>query len=236
MDSHSLLDKLEKHYSDFTSGHIKDVPEWAAEVKPLLNFFNSDLKYNFSSAINGYMMFAALGEKFVNSNLLKMKHALKSAIEELKLQITESGSLNRQEYFPSNKQLSIQITISSIIRKAESQLWVCDPYLDHLIIDELIDIQISEIKLLTGKPKNLFLSRLTAAKSELNYLSLEARSSDLLHDRFLVLDENVVWTLGTSFNVHAGNKPTTLVELVDATARNKMIIDFKKIWAASIQI
>jgi len=158
-----------------------------------------------------------------------MKSQIEMAIEELKLRIEFEEGLGTEIYFPENSRLDIQKSVSKVIRQATKSLWICDPYMDEKIVEEVAEVQAQQIKLLTTQIKSLFSQRLSAAKQQYPLKAIEARISGQFHDRFYVIDCDQVWTLGASLN-KAGQRATLLSKVKSDQKTKKIIRDFESWW------
>lgn len=228
MDTSSLLKALEKLYLNNSFESQQAAAEWTAKIIALLKEIpNSDHHKDFES-IAKYFSLNLSGDT-QNNAFNRMKQLIKTAIEELKLQTNKEENIN-SKYFPADSSLNLQKAINKIVCSAVGQLWVCDAYMDKLIIEELTDTNAVEIRLLTKEPKqkNLFIERYLAAKKQLGTKKIEIRINTNLHDRYFIVDENDLWSLGTSYNEKAGGKATTLTKISDD--KQKIIDDFKNCW------
>lgn len=138
-------------------------------------------------------------------------------------------SIPDQIHFPEGKHLDIQKHVARVIRQAKKSLWIYDSYMDEKIVEELSEVPASEIRLLTQSPKALFRQRLNALKQQCPSKTIEAKSCGLSHDRYYVIDEGQVWTLGTSYN-QAGSKATLLSKITVNSEEKKIIESFKDWW------
>ncbi len=125
--------------------------------------------------------------------------------------------------------VDIQKAIGRIVQQATRALWVCDGYMDEKIVEELTVVPAAEMRLLTHTVKGLFQQRVAAFRAQFPARKLDVRSSAASHDRFYVIDEDQVWTLGASLN-QAGKKATLLSKIKSQQERGKMKSDFETWW------
>jgi hypothetical protein len=102
-------------------------------------------------------------------------------------------------YFQAGEVFRARQGLYRLLKRASSKVQLADPYLDADVFDfiEAIDAKI-DWELLVGSPKRLLvrqLQALTATRS-----NVAARSNSLNHDRFLILDQGIIWHLGASVN------------------------------------
>lgn len=104
---------------------------------------------------------------------------------------------------------------------------------DEKIIEELTEVIAPDIKLLTKHPKPLFKQRLAAAQQQFSGTKqIQAKITNAIHDRFFIIDENQVWSFGTSYN-NAGNLPTTITKIKPDKDIQKIMVNFKSLWNAA---
>lgn len=142
--------------------------------------------------------------------------------------------LDEEWYFSPGSELDIQKELAKVLRQAMNSLWICDPYMDERIIEEISNIPASDIRLLTAHPKELFKPRLSAAKRQFPEKTIEAKLFSLCHDRFYIIDRLQIWTLGTSLN-KAGEKATVFNKLKDEGVKQEIATDFDKWWTSAVE-
>lgn len=230
MDKRILLKKLEDLFQkkEITEGFKsqQDAISWSNKAAPLLKF-NQQYYINFIQ--NAHNLNLNLSSYTIIPSLNIMKSQIEMAIEELKLNIEMEESIPNQMYFPENSHLNIQKSIARIIRQAQKSLWIFDGYMDEKIIEELSEVSASEIKLLTRQTKGLFQQRFDALKQQFPAKTIFVRKSDKSHDRFYIIDQDQVWTLGASLN-RAGHKATLLSKIVSGSEKKKITDDFNSWW------
>ena len=233
MHKRNLLQKLEqlqvKTINDFKSQD--EIVTWSNRVAPILEKVN--MQY--------YIQFIGQAPKFsmrLSSDTLLpafsiMHSQVEMAIDELRLDLEDENSIQDQYYFPANSQLSVQKTIARIISQAKNKLWISDGYMDEKIIEELTEVIAPEIKLLTKQPKSLFKQRLIAAQQQFaGTKKIEAKLTKDIHDRFFIIDEDQIWSLGTSYN-NAGSLPTTITKIKPENDTQRIISDFNAWWGVA---
>lgn len=231
MDKKILLMKLEDYFNrrELTDGFESQAEaiSWANKVAPLLKFV--DMQYYQNFVVYSHKLNLNLSSVTLIPAMNIMKSQLEMAIEDLKLRKELEERLVEEIYFPENSQLDIQINIAKVIRQATKTLWICDPYMDEKIVEELTEVQAKQIILLTTQVKGLFTQRLSAAKQQYTSKTIEAKVSDQFHDRFYIIDSEQVWMLGASLN-KAGLRATLLSKVKSNKEMQKIIKDFKSWW------
>jgi hypothetical protein len=200
---------------------------WSNKVAPLLKFV--DLQYYENFVMNSHKLNLGLSSHSLIPALNIMKSQMEMAIEELKIRIEMDEGIPDETYFPEESYLSIQKNIARIIRQSQRLLRICDSYMDEKLIEELTDVNAKEIRLLMRTPKGLFLQRLEAAQKQFPSKCIEARESDKFHDRYYIVDDDQVWSLGASYN-KAGQKATLISRIRSDSERDRVISDFERWW------
>ena len=161
-------------------------------------------------------------------NLQSIKIAEKTTTEVIKT-IQVDSTLPDENYFPKGSHLDIQKAIAKIIGMAKRSVWICDSYMDEKYIEEIPFDFLDNVRLLTLKYNPLFRQRLNAAQQQYAKAKIEAKKAGDCHDRFIVIDENQVWSFGASYK-DAGNKATFLAKVNDSNQAKKIITDFNQWW------
>ena len=113
--------------------------------------------------------------------------------------------------------------------KANKSLIIIDQYLDETILPfiDSLDDKI-EIKLLTSKKRSIFVSLYNdLIKIKKN---IEAKLNTDCHNRYIIIDENEIWDLGTSINGY-GKSAFTLKRKTDNEQIQKLLSDCSKWWS-----
>jgi hypothetical protein len=148
---------------------------------------------------------------------------------------SDQGDLPEEKYFPPQSHLDIQRYLAKVLRQAKTSLWIFDSYMDEKIVEEISNIQTLEIRLLTTQPKGLFKQRLAAAKKQFPERKIGAKIYDKCHDRFYIIDQLQVWTLGASSN-EAGKKATLLSKVRNEDSKQGILRNFIEWWASATEI
>ena len=234
MDKKDLLKKLEDLYNirELKEGFKskEELISWSNKVSPLLKRIDPQLYYNFVR--NAHKFNLQLSSFTLEPAFSVMKSQLEMAIEEINIQVEIKQGLTEEMYFPPGSHLNIQKNLARVLRQANNLLWVCDPYMDEKIVEEISNILASEIRFLTMQTKALFRQRLAAAKKQFPEKTIEAKISDKCHDRYFIIDKDQVWTLGASYN-QAGVKATLLSEIINEKEKQRIISDFENWWSSA---
>lgn len=136
----------------------------------------------------------------------------------------------KEFYLSAGEEYEAKKTIWSIMKMASIKLSIVDVYLDGSIFDYLESLDPSiEMKLLTANRKPIFKTLyIPFAKKRGN---IEARESKDCHDRFIIIDESVIYHLGASIN-YAGHKAFMINKIEDEEEKKKFTNDFTTWWTA----
>jgi len=159
---------------------------------------------------------------------------LREILSKIEPEFLRSERLGRtQIYFQEGEVYRARQEFYRLLKLATHCIDIIDPYLDPDVLDfvDAIDITIS-FRLLTGTPKPLFVQQLSAFQGAGR--SVETRSNTALsHDRFLIIDGQECWHLGTSIN-GLGKKACMINKVVDAAELAKLILDFQTWWSTGL--
>jgi len=113
-------------------------------------------------------------------------------------------------------EVSIQIMdayskIVDIMNISQKDLIIIDNYADKTVLDMISKIKVNAT--LITKQNNL-LSKTTINKYNKQYNNLNIINNNTFHDRYIIIDRNIIYHLGSSIN-HAGNKTFSINKLED---------------------
>jgi len=133
----------------------------------------------------------------------KLKNKLGELLEKIKeiTKIEPIVNAEENEYsFSANQKYETYRLLISIFKGANKSVWVIDNFLDEVIFD-FIDVihKQASIKIVTGDQKDIF-KRLYLSLKEEGNINIEAKINKSSHDRYLVIDEKIVYNLGASIN------------------------------------
>lgn len=137
----------------------------------------------------------------------------------------------KEIYLSSGEEYEAKKAIWNIMKMASTELSIVDVYLDDSIFGYLESLDLSiEVKLLTANRKPIFKTLyLPFVKKRGN---VEAKENKDCHDRFIVIDESVIYHLGASIN-YAGCKAFMINKIEDEQEKKKFINDFANWWSTA---
>ena len=98
-----------------------------------------------------------------------------------------------------------------LINKAQMSILLIDPYCDEKALS-FFKGKKKEIELCLVKSSNAKLSETDVERYSSQYGSISVKDNDDIHDRFLIIDEDECYSLGSSLN-YLGNKTVVMTEI-----------------------
>jgi len=98
-----------------------------------------------------------------------------------------------------------------IMSKASNSLVIIDGYADKIVLDMISRLDVDVYLIIRN---NSLLSKLDISKYNEQYNNLKVIYSDLFHDRYIILDDNIIYHCGSSLN-KAGTRIFSINKLED---------------------
>lgn len=143
----------------------------------------------------------------------------------------------REMFFPKGSQWDAFVAIREVFDKAQNELLLVDPYCDREFFGLLASSGVRPITvrlLCRIKPTALKAEAETFSRQH-PQVSIELRTSQDFHDRFLVVDQVVCVHLGASIN-HAGSRAFMISAVEDASNRDALIKAVNQAWSAGTPV
>lgn len=139
------------------------------------------------------------------------------------ISITDKGIFFTGQYFDA------LIKIVGIAEQATSEIILIDGYVDEKIINVLKQKNSNvKLKILTnGMTLNKISPFIESYKKQ--YGDIDIRSSNAFHDRFLIIDKNLIYHFGASLK-DAGNKGFMFSQLEEPLLKKQLLDEFNKEW------
>ena len=118
-----------------------------------------------------------------------------------------------------DKSMMLIQKIVSIIKEAKETLIVIDNYADITILDIISKINIPTTLITT---KNNYLTKIDIEKYNEQYNNLKIVYNNTFHDRYLILDNQIIYHMGASIN-NAGSKTFSINILEDSIVIDAII-------------
>ena len=156
--------------------------------------------------------------KYISNNLLEQKYINDLVFEncdkikklEESFQKLEEKKKTSEIYF-DGQIYDAYSKIHAIFREAKKELIIIDGYADVTILDIIKRLKL-KITLIT-KPKKL-LSAQDIERYNAEYNNLTVKFDDMYHDRYFILDKNIIYHCGTSIN-RIGYKTFSITKIGD---------------------
>lgn len=162
--------------------------------------------------------------KYISTNLIEQKY-----INDLVLQNTEDIKLLKQS-FSNFEELTNEIyfdgqiydaysKIKDILSMAKKELIIIDAYADKTVLDMVKDLSVKVILIVKNKS---LLTKTDINKYNSQYNNLTIVYDDTFHDRYFIIDHNIMYHCGTSIN-HAGSKTFSINKLEDKIVKESLM-------------
>ena len=168
-----------------------------------------------------------LMRKYISSNLIEQKYINNIVLEnqnnirilQEQLRKFEDKKIVNEIYF-DGQIYDAYSKIIDIFNMAKNELVIIDAYADKKVLD-MIRILKAKVILITKNNTGL-LSKLDIEKYNSQYNNLTIKYTNKFHDRYFILDKNIVYHCGSSIN-HAGSKTFSINLLEDEIVKESII-------------
>ena len=172
-------------------------------------------------AMRKYISSNLIEQKFINNMVLEHENEIK--ILQQSFDKLESKKLVNEIYF--NGQIyDAYSKIIDILSIANNELIIIDSYADKTTLDIIKNIKCIVILIVKTNSR---LSKLDIDKYNKQYHNLKIIYNDNYHDRYFIIDRNIIYHCGTSIN-HAGSKTFSINILEDKIVKDNLIKDIIK--------
>ena len=201
--------------------------QWLADVRAYLELADPRLAAEFRR-LSEYVALP-LSSYTLGPLWTSMQATLRTTITKLEAQAPRAPA---KVYGPGDA-LDLYQDLSQVISAAGTEIFIVDPYAN----EELFSLYLSKvrtgvkIRVLTGSPSSAMrsLAAKFAARQGINF---EARHTNQVHDRVIMIDGRDCWVLGQSIKDAAMKKPTYLVP-VDAVSDMAKL--YEDVWAGALR-
>jgi hypothetical protein len=178
-----------------------------------------------------YFYWSAFETKYAQPEDCKKVHVWLDLLHKV-LESYEPGflgmSLKNQILLQEGDFYGAKSKVYALLTRAVIQLDIVDSYMDDEIFPYINSLPESLLcRLLTHNKKEIFPTLYHALRK--SRMTLEARESKDIHDRFIVLDKREVWSLGASLN-GIGKKTCMLTKITDPIVSKKIIAEIDAKW------
>lgn len=109
--------------------------------------------------------------------------------------------------------------ILDVLMKAKKNIIIVDSYADKYVLDMISKVELDVTLVISSKSR---LSNLGIDKYNYEYSNLIIKYNDSFHDRFIIIDKNIMYHLGTSLN-NAGTKVFAINKIEDVMIMNLVL-------------
>src|ERR1041385_1554941 len=207
-------------YAPYSNAHLA----WLGKSYALLTRWNPQETMSFKTAES------TLPIKLTrNSSAGTLLNVLHHAIADLELDV---GSLPPQAFGPGAV-YDFMKALRDLLASATTSLLVIDPYMD----DQIFDVYLTAVsggvscRLLVKRHSPSLKAAGTAFRTQ-HKMTVEIRTSQLIHDRVIFLDDRSCWVLGQSVKDAAKSMPTYLAPLPSDVIPLKKDV-YEQIWSTA---
>ncbi len=200
---------------------------WLGRASALIATWNRSEAFSFKLAVDG--MTGNLNRVANHGIVFTTIH---KAIASLEDQLPHSSG----QAFGPGATYDFFKALRELVSSAETSVFVIDPYLDTETFDGYLSALSSgvDVRLLLAKSADDV--RVAVEKFRLQHkCRVEARRSNIIHDRVLFVDGAQCWVLGASIKDAATKKPTYLAPLCADIVTQKLQI-YEDVWQAATAI
>lgn len=163
-------------------------------------------------------------KKYISSSLLEQRYINNMVLEhekEIKLLKNTFSSFQEKtnEIFFDGQVYDAYSKLVDIFKSAKNELIIIDGYADKITLDIIKSLEI-DVVLITKENRGL--KEIDIKKYKEQYTNLKLIYSNKFHDRYFILDKEIVYHSGTSVN-YAGSKTFSLNKLEDEEIVNLLI-------------
>lgn len=137
------------------------------------------------------------------------------------IKLIDKKELPKQTIFYDGQYYDAYEFISNLIRKANESIILIDPYLDNKSLSFLKNKK-DNVTIFLYKSSKSKLSNDDISIFETEYGHIDVSTIDTIHDRFLIIDKEECYSLGTSLN-HAGKRTFGINKIVEPAIITSLI-------------
>ncbi len=156
-------------------------------------------------AMRKYISTNLVEQKYINNLVMKHEEQINTIFNYF-----ESKELHNEIYF-EGQIYDAYSKILDILLTAKEQLIIIDSFADKYVLDMISKVSIPTTLVLSTKSR---LSELDINKYNQEYNNLTLIYNDTFHDRFIIIDNKIMYHLGTSIN-NAGTKTFAINKIAD---------------------
>ena len=167
---------------------------------------------------------------YISNNELRLSNveskvlAHDSSIKLLEDMFNKFDDKNDELYF-RGKKYDAYSKILDIFKEAKEELIIVDRFTDKTILDMVKDLKVKVILITGNKTK---ITKLDIDKYNSTYSNLSIYYSDIIHDRYIVIDKNKIYHSGNSIN-NIGYRGSSIDIMNDISVKTVIMKEIKSI-------
>lgn len=164
-------------------------------------------------AMRKYILTNLLEQKYINNLVMKHEDDINKLFSKL-----ETKELKNEIFF-DGQIYDAYSKILDVLMKAKKNIIIVDSYADKYVLDLISKVELDVTLVISSKSR---LSNLDIDKYNYEYSNLIIKYNDSFHDRFIIIDKNIMYHLGTSLN-NAGTKVFAINKIEDVMIMNLVL-------------
>ena len=172
-----------------------------------------------------YLSNNMIEQKYINNLVLENSEKIKEHDNSIKLlqELFDNKKIEYELYF--DKEWDAYSKLIDIFSSAKNELIIVDRYTDKSILDIICRLNVKVILITSVKTK---ISKLDIDKYNSTYNNMIIYYDDSFHDRYFILDRDIIYHSGNSIN-HIGYRKSSIDIIGDDSIKNLIISDIEKI-------
>jgi len=172
-----------------------------------------------------YLFNNMIEQKYINNLVLENSEKIKEHDNSIKLlqELFDNKKIEYELYF--DKEWDAYSKLIDIFSSAKNELIIVDRYTDKSILDIICRLNVKVILITSVKTK---ISKLDIDKYNSTYNNMIIYYDDSFHDRYFILDRDIIYHSGNSIN-HIGYRKSSIDIIGDESIKNLIISDIEKI-------
>ena len=232
LDTKNLLER--KELSDFKDNVEKD-------IKQFIDNTDDESQRHFKRITSGWKNMSKPG--FTNPG--EAERSLKDIIDFLSQTVTRltGKDFKNDVYVPAGRTFDGRTHLQNVLNTAKQEIFIVDNYLQRNILSLLATVVEDKtsfsIKFLIGsKNKNKFdglIADLAEFGKQYPLVKIECKLHDDLHDRYIIVDNNQLYTVGSSLD-SIGQKGNFINKIDDMKSKGDHMADMQSLWSTASDI
>ncbi len=173
-------------------------------------------------AMRKYISTNLIEQKYINSMVLEHDNDIKMLQESFK-KFEEKKKTN--EIYFDGQIYDAYSKVIDIFKSAKESLVIIDGYADKTILDFIKELKVNVTLIVREKS---LLHEMDIEKYNKQYQNLKVIYDNTFHDRYFILDQEIMYHCGTSLN-HIGEKTFSINLLEDEIVKKSLLDRIKKI-------